>query len=157
MSNQVVLSLATLENTQTLAQVLADGAFPGMVILLNGDLGAGKTTLSQYFAKALQVEERVKSPTYTLVKQYESGRLPIYHFDVYRLENIGGDGLGLEEYFELDGVCLIEWSEFIKDILPKHYLDITLKRCDNSDDKRKAIIRFVGDEYQTVFDNLKNG
>ncbi len=100
-----------------------------MVILMEGDLGAGKTTLTKGIAKALGVSRVVNSPTFTILKIYE-GRLPLYHMDVYRLDNESGDEY-LEEYFEAGGVTIIEWAHQISNILPKNYLLVTIEYIDD--------------------------
>lgn len=101
-----------------------------MVILMEGDLGAGKTTLTKGIAKSLGVTRVVNSPTFTILKIYE-GDLTLYHMDVYRLDNESGDEY-LEEYFEAGGVTVIEWAHQVSDILPKNYLLITIDYLDNS-------------------------
>ena len=99
-----------------------------MVILMEGDLGAGKTTLTKGIAKALGVDRVVNSPTFTILKIYE-GSLMLYHMDVYRLDNDSGDEY-LEEYFEAGGVCIIEWAHQISNILPKNHLLVTIDYLD---------------------------
>lgn len=96
-----------------------------MIILMEGDLGAGKTTMTKGIAKSLGIERVVNSPTFTIMKIYEGGRLPLYHMDVYRLDNNSGDEY-LEEYFENGGVTIIEWAHRISDILPKEFLLINI-------------------------------
>ena len=99
----------------------------GDVICMVGDLGAGKTTFTKVLAVGLGVEDYVTSPTFTLINEYE-GRIPLYHFDVYRINHIDEmENLGYEEYFYGDGVCVIEWADLIKDILPYDYLWIEIK------------------------------
>nr|WP_246246197.1 tRNA (adenosine(37)-N6)-threonylcarbamoyltransferase complex ATPase subunit type 1 TsaE [Paenibacillus lemnae] len=115
-----------MQDTKTLAAWLAQAAEPGTVIGLDGDLGAGKTAFSQYFASSLGVSGIVNSPTFTIIKEYE-GRLPLYHMDVYRLSVDEADGLGLDEYFYGEGVCLVEWSTLITELLPEEYLHIQLE------------------------------
>ena len=104
---------------RTFAGKVADSLKPGDVVALIGDLGTGKTTLTKYIAAALGVKETVTSPTFNIVKEYHSGRLPLYHFDVYR---IGSSEdmfeIGCEEYFFGDGVSVIEWADLIEEILP---------------------------------------
>ncbi|MBR6958442.1 MAG: tRNA (adenosine(37)-N6)-threonylcarbamoyltransferase complex ATPase subunit type 1 TsaE, partial [Erysipelotrichaceae bacterium] len=108
---------------------LIDGSF---LITLSGELGAGKTTFTQGLARGLEITRNVTSPTFTLMKSYK-GRLPLYHIDAYRLEDIDQD-LGFEEYVDGDGVCVIEWSNFIEDVLPEERLSINLTISD--DDSR---------------------
>lgn len=100
-----------------LAQTLVEGD----VLALIGDLGTGKTTLTKYIAKGLAVEETITSPTFTIVNEYHSGRLPLFHFDAYRLS--GADEAfeaGIEEYFYRNGVCIVEWADIIEEILPEN-------------------------------------
>lgn len=113
--------------TQQLAFDLATLSQPGDIYLLTGDLGAGKTTFTKGFAKGLGIEQMIKSPTYTLIREYETGRLPLYHMDVYRLAG-SVDGLGLEEYLEGEGVCLIEWGTLIREEVDVPYLEIILDK-----------------------------
>ena len=107
------------EDTAAFAAELAKTLSPGDILALIGDLGTGKTTLTQYIAKELGVTERVISPTFTIVSEHHSGRIPLYHFDVYRLEN-GQEllDIGAEEYFSAGGVCVIEWADKVAEILP---------------------------------------
>ncbi|MBQ9060970.1 MAG: tRNA (adenosine(37)-N6)-threonylcarbamoyltransferase complex ATPase subunit type 1 TsaE [Firmicutes bacterium] len=102
-------------------------ARPGQVIALTGDLGAGKTTLTKAIAKGLGVSEMITSPTFTIVKEYRSGRLPLFHFDVYRIGDIDEMyELGYEEYFFGDGVCVIEWADLIEELIPEDALRISI-------------------------------
>jgi tRNA threonylcarbamoyladenosine biosynthesis protein TsaE len=130
------------EDTFQFARKLGEEAKAGDVLCLIGDLGVGKTLFSQGFAAGLGVKERVSSPTFTIVQQYDEGRLPFYHFDVYRIEDS-------EEMYEVgftdmlygDGVCLIEWADLIRDIWPESYKKITIeKNLDKGFDYRLIII-----------------
>lgn len=117
------------EDTFLLARKMGEEADPGTVICLDGDLGVGKTLFSQGFAKGLGVEEYVNSPTFTILQEYDSGRLPLYHFDVYRIE----DPEEMEEtgFLDLifgDGVCLVEWSQRIREQLPQHYIRVVIRK-----------------------------
>ena len=99
---------------------LAEEAVPGQVIALIGDLGAGKTTLTKYIAEGLGVTEHVQSPTFTIVREYHSGRMPLYHFDVYRIDDPDEMfEIGYEEYFYGDGLCVVEWADKIEELLPE--------------------------------------
>ena len=99
---------------------LAEEAVPGQVIALIGDLGAGKTTLTKYIAEGLGVTEHVQSPTFTIVREYHSGRMPLYHFDVYRIDDPDEMfEIGYEEYFYGDGLCVVEWADKIEGLLPE--------------------------------------
>ena len=101
----------------------------GEVVILNGDLGAGKTTFTKGLAKALGITENVTSPTFTLMNIYTSGRITLYHFDMYRIEDESeAQELGLDEFFYGNGVCMIEWAENIKNMLPKNLITINITK-----------------------------
>jgi tRNA threonylcarbamoyladenosine biosynthesis protein TsaE len=123
------------------------------VICLNGDLGAGKTTLSKSVGLGLEVEDYITSPTFTIINEYE-GRLPLYHFDVYRL-NDGEElyDLGVDDYFYGEGVCLIEWAENIRDYLPEDRLELWIYRSDNPDD-RVVQLKAFGDRSEFLAKEL---
>lgn len=107
---------------------LGQNVKPGTVIALTGDLGAGKTTLTKSIAKGLGIEDVITSPTFTIVKEYETGRLPLYHFDVYRIGDIDEMyELGYEEYFFGQGVCVVEWADLIDEIMPEETLRINIE------------------------------
>ena len=117
------------EETYALGKSLGEAAKPGDVICLNGDLGVGKTVFTQGFADGLAITEPVNSPTFTIVQEYHDGRLPLYHFDVYRIGDISEmDEVGYEDYFFGQGVCLIEWSNLIEEILPDHMTSVTIEK-----------------------------
>lgn len=132
--------------TQAVAEKLATLVTAGTVITLNGDLGAGKTTFTQGFGKGFGVKRNVNSPTFTIMKQYQ-GRLPLYHMDVYRLEDTGDD-IGLEEYINGDGVAIVEWSNLIESSLPAERLAITIERV--GDEERRLTFAPVGQKYETI-------
>lgn len=132
--------------TQRVAEKLATLVEAGTVITLNGDLGAGKTTFTQGFAKGLGVTRNVNSPTFTIMKQYK-GRLPLYHMDVYRLEDTGDD-IGLEEYINGDGVAIVEWSNLIESSLPAERLAVTIERT--GDEERKITFTPTGETYEAL-------
>ncbi|ETO40332.1 ATPase YjeE, predicted to have essential role in cell wall biosynthesis [Fructilactobacillus florum 8D] len=125
--------------TQQVGEQLAQRLPKGTVILLDGDLGAGKTTFTKGLATGLGIKQLVRSPTFTIMREYHDGRLPLYHMDAYRLENGGGADLGLEEYFDSDGVLVIEWSQWIADLLPADYLRVSLKRADQEDEATRTV------------------
>ncbi len=130
------------EETFALGRKIGEAAVPGQVYALNGDLGVGKTVFTQGVAKGLGIEGAVSSPTFTILQIYEEGRLPFYHFDVYRIGCVEEmDEIGYDEYFYGDGICLIEWAELIEDILPDHCRKITISKdlCRGMD-YRKIII-----------------
>ena len=129
-----------------LGEKLGTVAFPNMLITMLGDLGAGKTTMTKGIAKGLGINGVVNSPTFTIMKIYE-GRLKLYHLDVYRIEN-PLDDFELEEYFEDDGVCVIEWANQINELLPHDRLDIEI--LDLGNDKRKVILK----SSSIIYDNI---
>ncbi|MBS1481896.1 MAG: tRNA (adenosine(37)-N6)-threonylcarbamoyltransferase complex ATPase subunit type 1 TsaE [Clostridium sp.] len=117
------------EDTYELGRKMGQEAVPGQIVCLNGDLGVGKTVFTQGFAQGLGIDEPVNSPTFTIVQQYDEGRLPLYHFDVYRIGDISEiDEIGYEDCFFGEGVCLIEWSGLIRDILPDHVTQVTIEK-----------------------------
>lgn len=117
------------KDTYELGEKIGQMAKPGMVISLTGDLGVGKTVFTQGLAKGLGIEEPVNSPTFTIVQVYEEGRLPLYHFDVYRIGDIEEmDEIGYEDYFYGEGVCLIEWADLIREILPEQMCRVTIEK-----------------------------
>lgn len=119
----------TPEETFELGESLGKKAQPGEVYCLNGDLGVGKTVFTQGFAKGLGIEGPVSSPTFTIVQQYDDGRLPLYHFDVYRIGDISEmDEIGYEDCFYGEGVSLIEWSNLIEEILPEQLTQIRIEK-----------------------------
>lgn len=124
---------------------------PNMVITLEGDLGAGKTTLTKGIGKGLKITNIINSPTFTIMKIYE-GLLTLYHLDVYRLDNQSGDE-DLEEYFYRGGVCVIEWAKRISDILPDDYLQITITALDEN--KRHVVMESEELEYIKIIESVK--
>lgn len=117
------------QDTYELGKKLGKRAERGTVICLDGDLGVGKTIFTQGFAKGLGIDEQVNSPTFTIVQQYDSGRLPLYHFDVYRIGDISEmDEVGYEDCFYGDGVSLIEWSNLIEEILPDKVISVKIEK-----------------------------
>jgi len=148
----VIIQVDSLEKTQQIAEKLAQVVTENDIILLNGDLGAGKTTFSQYFGKALGVKRTINSPTFNIIKSYK-GRLPFHHMDCYRLEDSDED-LGFDEYFNDNGVTIIEWSEFIQEYLPKERLEINIKYIDA--DKRVFEIISKGEHYKQIKEVLND-
>ena len=139
------------KDTYELGEKLGQMAKPGMVISLTGDLGVGKTVFTQGLAKGLGIEEPVNSPTFTIVQVYEEGRLPLYHFDVYRIGDIEEmDEIGYEDYFYGEGVCLIEWADLIREILPEQMCRVTIEKdLEKGFDYRKITLEgFKGIEEQ---------
>lgn len=130
------------EDTFELGKKLGEEAVPSTIVCLNGDLGVGKTVFTQGFAAGLGITEPVDSPTFTIVKQYDGGRLPFYHFDVYRIGDVSEmDEIGYEDCFYGEGVTLIEWSGLIEEILPKKVITVTIdKDLEKGFDYRKITV-----------------
>ena len=117
------------EETFALAKKLGEQAKPGTVYTLTGDLGVGKTVFAQGLARGLGIEDAINSPTFTIVQVYDEGRLPFYHFDVYRIGDIEElDEIGYEDYFYGDGVCLVEWAELIEELLPENRVALLIEK-----------------------------
>lgn len=139
--------ILTFDELNDLARKLADYSKENTVIALIGDLGTGKTTFSQNFAKELGVTEQIKSPTFNYVLEYLSGRLPLYHFDVYRLgeaEEIYE--VGYEDYLNSDGILLIEWANIIESELPKKYIEVKLNY--HGENTREVQLKYIGDDIK---------
>ena len=134
------------EETLELGRKMGREAKPGEVYTLIGDLGVGKTVFTQGIADGLEIEESICSPTFTIVQVYEEGRMPFYHFDVYRIGDIEEmDEIGYEDYFYGQGLCMIEWANLIEEILPPSYKEITIEKdLEKGFDYRKITIKEVG-------------
>ena len=130
------------EETQKFAEEFSKTLKAGDVLCMYGDLGVGKTVFTQGFAKGLGIEEPINSPTFTIVQEYHEGRLPLYHFDVYRIGDISEmDEVGYEDCFYGEGVTLIEWSNMIGEILPEHVKTVTIeKNLEKGFDYRKITV-----------------
>ena len=129
------------EETRAFAAAMAREARPGQIICLDGDLGAGKTVFAQGFAEGLGFSGYVNSPTFTILQVYEGGRLPLYHFDVYRIGDPEEmDEIGCEEYFYGEGVCLIEWSVLIADMIPETAVHVTIEKSREAFDDRTITV-----------------
>ena len=139
------VTLHNEEETIELAQNIESEKFENMVICLEGDLGSGKTVFAKGFAHAMGIVD-VTSPTFNIVKEYE-GELPLYHMDVYRVEN-NIENLGLNEYFDNGGVTIIEWADMIKEYLPEERLEIVFKMIDEN--TRVVILKPYGEKYVSV-------
>ncbi len=149
---QYVFISKSKEKTQEFGAFIANKFEVGDVVLLKGDLGAGKTTLTGGVAKALGIEEDVISPTFNIMKCYFNGRIPLYHIDAYRLENQNIE-LGLEEYIEGNGVCLIEWPQYIEPLLPDQTLSIILKNV--GDNEREITLEGEGKHFEDIISSVK--
>ena len=133
--------------TIELAQNIESEKFENMIICLDGELGSGKTVFTKGIASALGIEESITSPTFTIIKEYLNGEMPLYHMDVYRLDG-NTDGVGIEEYYNKNGIVIIEWAKTIKDILPEERLDIKFKVIDEN--KRMLVITPHGQKYEEL-------
>lgn len=148
MENEYKYTSHSEDDTMELAQNIESEKFPNMVICLRGELGSGKTVFVKGFANSLGIDENITSPTFTLVKEYLNGEMPLYHMDVYRLED-GDDGtIGLTDYFNKDGVTIIEWSDIIKDSLPEERLELKFKVID--EETRVITLIPYGQAYEDV-------
>jgi tRNA threonylcarbamoyladenosine biosynthesis protein TsaE len=139
------------EDTLELAENIESEKFPGMVICLNGELGSGKTVFVKGFAKALGISDTVTSPTFNLVKEYNSGEMNLYHMDVYRLED-GNREFGLNDYLNQDAVVIIEWPEMIEDQLPEERLDVTFKVT--GENTRTLVFEPHGEKYEDLCNSV---
>ncbi len=137
------------EDTIELAENIESEKFPKMVICLNGDLGSGKTVFTKGFANALGINEVVTSPTFNIVKEYYDGEAPLFHMDVYRLDETDLE-INFQEYFSRKGISIIEWSDLIQDELPKERLEITFKIL--SEDSRLLILKPYGKKYEDLLE-----
>lgn len=138
----IIIETNSAEETFRLGEKLGHLAIPGQIYTLNGDLGVGKTVFTQGVASGLGIKEPVNSPTFTIVQEYEDGRMPFYHFDVYRIGDLEEmEEIGYDDYFFGKGVCLIEWAELIEEILPSDIISITIEKdLDKGFDYRKITI-----------------
>ena len=143
--NITVIESFSADDTHALGVTLGQQANPGDVCTLVGELGVGKTVLTQGIAEGLGITEPINSPTFTIVQVYEEGRLPFYHFDVYRIGDIEEmDEIGYEDYFYGDGLTMIEWANLIEEILPKKRKEITIEKdLEKGFDYRKITIKEV--------------
>lgn len=141
--------------TINLAENIESEHFPNMVICLNGDLGSGKTVFTKAFARALGVNDSITSPTFNIIKEYPNGELPLYHMDVYRLDDnidFNVKNLGIEDYYNKGGVTIIEWADMIKDYLPEERLDVRIKVKD--EDTRVFIFTPHGKAYEDICEGV---
>lgn len=145
------IKLHSLKETMQLGEQLGSMLKPGMILTLTGDLGAGKTTLTKSIGKALGVKKVINSPTFTILKTYK-GTIPLYHIDAYRLEGITQD-LGFEEFLESDGVCVVEWPQYMENQLPKERLEISIHSC--GEEERLFKLHPIGEAYEKIVRELQ--
>ena len=141
-----VISNSEFETVE-LAQNIESEKFENMIICLDGELGSGKTVFTKGIANALGIQENITSPTFTIIKEYMDGEMPLYHMDVYRLDG-NTDGVGIEEYYNKGGIVVIEWSNTIKSILPEERLEIKFKVIDEN--RRSIVITPYGKKYEEL-------
>lgn len=139
------------QDTMILSQNIESEKFQNMVICLNGELGSGKTVFVKGFARAMGITDDITSPTFNIIKEYPNGELPLYHMDVYRLEDNNQD-IGIKEYFTKGGVTIIEWPEIISDLLPKERLDLYFKFVDEN--IRLIEIKAYGKAYEDIVNTI---
>lgn len=139
------------EDTFAIGEKLGRDAKRGQLCTLTGDLGVGKTVLTQGIAGGLGVREPVNSPTFTIVQVYDSGRMPLYHLDVYRIGDIEEmDEIGYEDYFYGEGLCIVEWADRIEELLPEKHMRITIEKdLEKGFDYRKIVVRQVNEDENT--------
>jgi tRNA threonylcarbamoyladenosine biosynthesis protein TsaE len=142
MNNTIIIETNSPEETFKIGKQIGESACAGDIFTLNGDLGVGKTVFTQGVAAGLAIVENVNSPTFTIVQVYETGRLPFYHFDVYRIGDIEEmDEIGYEDYFYGQGLCIIEWANLIEELIPDTARHITIeKNLEKGFDYRKITI-----------------
>lgn len=141
----------SIEDTLTIAENIENEKFKNMVICLDGELGCGKTVFVKGFAASLGIEDNITSPTFNIIKEYQNGEMPLYHMDVYRLDEIEDD-IGIRDYFAKEGVTIIEWSEMIKDILPEERLEIIIKIIDEN--YRIFTFKPFGTKYEELCETI---
>ena len=135
-----ILHIANETETEKLGEKIGQAAKPGMVVALIGDLGTGKTTLTKSIARGLGVTETVTSPTFNIIREYKSGRIPLYHFDVYRIADPEEMfELGYEEYFYGDGICVVEWADIIEELLPEDAVVIHIDRGASEEEREYTV------------------
>ncbi len=147
--NSVKLAIPTPPDMERLGWLIESICYPKIVFAMNGNLGAGKTTLTKGLGKALGIKRTINSPTFTIMKVYE-GKMPLYHLDVYRIENSDTD-FELEEYFDLDGISVVEWADNIKDLLPENTIYLTFTILEDG----MRMVEFVSSDTEFI-DKLKN-
>lgn len=151
MMDSLILKSSSKQDTVELGKRIASTLRPGDVILLSGDLGAGKTTLVGGVAKGLGIDEPVLSPTFNIMKCYFHSPLSLYHIDAYRLEGQNIE-IGLDEYIEGDGACFIEWPSYITDLIPDEHLEIEI--CNLGGDSREVKLSAKGPRYEQMLEEL---
>ena len=143
------------QETKNFAKKFATFLSKGDVVVLSGELGAGKTKFVEGFLAYFNMQDEISSPTFNIINEYSNNTTNIYHFDVYRLEDSDEFyAIGGEEYFE-NGICLIEWGETIKDVLPKEYIQITIIKDSSNENKRIIEIANIGNKYENIINKFQ--
>lgn len=140
-----------INDTLTIAENFESEKFPNMVICLDGELGSGKTVFVKGFAKALGIDENITSPTFNIIKEYSNGEMPLYHMDVYRLDEVEED-IGIKDYYNKKGITIIEWADLIKNDLPSERLDIEFKIIDEN--TRVLVFKPYGVKYEELCESI---
>ena len=148
----MIFSVNSVEQTTAIGLELGKLLKSGDIVCLTGDLGTGKTHITKGIAKGLEVEEHITSPTFNIVNEYDSGRLKFYHFDVYRVSDPDEIyAIGFDDYIFSDGVSVIEWANYIEDILPNEYLHIHIEKdLDNGENFRNITLKPYGERYDYI-------
>lgn len=148
----MIKTYVTKNNNETVAvgKIIGEHLKPGDVVLLQGDLSAGKTTFTKGIGEALEIKKIINSPTFTIVKTYQ-GKYPLYHLDLYRLDGINED-FDLEEYIGTDGIAVIEWPYQVSELLPEEYLLIEIKLLGM--DNREILVSGIGENYEKIVGEL---
>ena len=141
------------KSTEDLAVIIGEVAQPGDNLVLTGDLGAGKTTLTKGIALGLGIEQMIKSPTYTIIREYQQGRIPLYHMDVYRVA-FGASDLGLDEYFEGEGLSVIEWGNNLNEARPEDYLELIITKDETDLEKRRITFQSFGSQAKAFEERI---
>ena len=146
----MVIETRDPEETFEVGRTIGMNAKPGQIYTLTGDLGVGKTVFTQGVAAGLGITEPVNSPTFTIIQEYEDGRLPFYHFDVYRIGDLEEmEEIGYDDYFFGQGICLIEWAELIEEILPEKRIEVTIEKdLEKGFEYRKITIEERGEKTE---------
>ena len=146
----MVIETQDPEETFEVGRTIGMNAKPGQIYTLTGDLGVGKTVFTQGVAAGLGITEPVNSPTFTIIQEYEDGRLPFYHFDVYRIGDLEEmEEIGYDDYFFGQGICLIEWAELIEEILPEKRIEVTIEKdLEKGFEYRKITIEERGEKTE---------
>ena len=150
MVENIVIETHDPEETFEVGRTIGMNAKPGQIYTLTGDLGVGKTVFTQGVAAGLGITEPVNSPTFTIIQEYEDGRLPFYHFDVYRIGDLEEmEEIGYDDYFFGQGICLIEWAELIEEILPEKRIEVTIEKdLEKGFEYRKITIEERGEKTE---------